>query len=64
MDQQQSKAIQRYRQKMHDAGFIRLGAMVSAELSALLIKERRPNECTGRVLERLILGESAPRPKS
>ncbi|WP_051534682.1 hypothetical protein [Deefgea rivuli] len=58
-----SERIKRYRQRMKQKGFVNIGAMVSSELYALLANERQPNECTGRVLERLILGASYKRPK-
>ncbi|WP_373974946.1 hypothetical protein NT239_15130 [Chitinibacter sp. SCUT-21] len=58
-----SERIKRYRQRMKQKGFVNIGAMISSELHELLIKERQPFECTGRLLERLILGTSSKRTK-
>ena len=49
--------------RMKKAGFRRLSVWVSAELSAALNAEREQGECTGRTLERLVLGQAAKRPK-
>lgn len=57
-----AERLARYRRKMEDAGFRRLSFYVSAELDALLRRERQPYECGGRTLERLLLGEAAKRP--
>ena len=33
------------------------------ELAELIARERKPSECGGRTLERLLLGEAKPRPQ-
>lgn len=48
--------------RMKNAGFRRISVWVSAELAQKLAKERKPAECGGRTLERLLLGEAAKRP--
>lgn len=57
-----AQRLAKYRAKMDAAGFKRLSFYVSAELEALLRRERQPSECGGRTLERLLLGEAAKRP--
>lgn len=57
-----AQRLAKYRAKMDAAGFKRLSFYVSAELDALLRRERQPSECGGRTLERLLLGEAAKRP--
>lgn len=51
-----------YKRRMKKAGFRRISVWVSDELAATLREERKSNECGGRTLERLLLGESAKRP--
>lgn len=51
-----------YKRRMKKAGFRRISVWVSDELAAALREERKPHECGGRTLERLLLGESAKRP--
>jgi len=58
-----AERLAKYREKMKAAGFKRLSFYVSGELAEYLEAERQPHECGGRVLERLLLGESAPRPE-
>ena len=55
--------LKRYRVKMTDNGFKRLSFYAAPELVELIAKERKPSECGGRVLERLLLGEAKPRPE-
>ena len=55
--------LKRYREKMAANGFKRLSFYAAPELVELIAKERKPSECGGRVLERLLLGEAKPRPE-
>ena len=55
--------LQRYREKMAANGFKRLSFYAAPELVELIAKERKPSECGGRTLERLLLGEAKPRPE-
>jgi len=57
-----AERLEKYRKTMEAQGFRRISFYGCAELDALLRKERQPNECTGRTLERLLLGKAAPRP--
>lgn len=57
-----SERLKKYKDKMNDAGFKRLSVYVCADMVALLQRERKPYECGGRTLERLLLGEAARRP--
>ena len=50
-----------YKRRMKKAGFRRISIWVSGELAQKLAKDRHPQECGGRTLERL-LGEAAKRP--
>lgn len=52
-----------HKRRMKKAGFRRLSVWVSAELDQKLTREREQGECTGRTLERLLLGEAAKRPR-
>ena len=56
-----NERVKRYKERMKGAGFRRLDAWVTAELYARLESERKPWECYGRVLERLLAGKSAER---
>ncbi len=51
-----------YKRKMKQAGFKRLSVYVHPELAAFLARVRKSNECGGRTLERLLLGEARERP--
>lgn len=51
-----------HKRRMKNAGFRRISVWVSGELAEKLAKERKPQECGGRTLERLLLGEAAKRP--
>lgn len=53
--------VSRYKARMRAAGFRRLDAWVMPELYARLEAERKPWECYGRVLERLIMGKNPRR---
>lgn len=55
--------LRRYRAKMTAAGFKRLSFYAAPELAELIARERKPSECGGRTLERLLLGEAKPRPQ-
>lgn len=57
-----NERVKRYKERMKAAGFRRLDAWVTPELFARLERERQSWECYGRVLERLLLGESVARP--
>lgn len=56
-----NERVKRYKGRMRAAGFRRLDAWVTPELFARLGAERKPWECYGRVLERLVLGGSVRR---
>ena len=56
------KALAAYRERMRAAGFKRLYCEIHPDLVAFLAANQRPNECQGRCLERLLLGEARPRP--
>lgn len=56
-----NERVKRYKGRMRAAGFRRLDAWIAPELFARLEAERKPWECYGRVLERLVLGRSASR---
>ena len=58
-----AERLKRYRVKMTDNGFKRLSFYAAPELVELIAKERKPSECGGRTLERLLLGEAKPRPE-
>jgi hypothetical protein len=58
-----SERLETYKRKMRAEGFKRLSLWVCPELGAMLTAERRPGDCGGRVLERLLLGAAKPRPK-
>jgi hypothetical protein len=51
-----------YKAKMKQEGFKRLSVYVHPELAIYLKKKRKPQECQGRTLERLLLGEARKRP--
>jgi hypothetical protein len=59
---QYPKALEAHRARMRAAGFKRLSCEIHPDLSELIERERRPGECQGRCLERLLLGEARPRP--
>ena len=63
MKSKTAQRLAKYRAKMQAAGFERMSFYGCPELVALLHKERQPSECYGRTLERLLLGQAAPRPE-
>lgn len=56
-----AERIKRYKQRMTEKQFKRLSIWVHPELLALIMAERCSNECYGRTLERLLLGEAHKR---
>lgn len=50
-----AERLKKYKTKMQEAGFKRLMVYVHPDLAKLLAKKRRPSECGGRTLERLLL---------
>jgi hypothetical protein len=63
MASKNSERLAKHKRKMQAEGFKRLSLWVCPELAAILTDERRPGECGGRVLERVLLGAAKPRPK-
>jgi len=57
-----AELLELHKVRMKNAGFCRMSAWVSDTLRDKLAEERRQGECTGRTLERLLLGEAAKRP--
>ncbi len=57
-----AKRLAEYRARLKAAGFIRISAFISPELHQHIEDNRRQGDCTGRILEREILGEFRPRP--
>lgn len=55
-------ALNRHKSRMCAAGFRRLNVWCHPDLVAALAQQRKPKECTGRTIERLILGEARKRP--
>lgn len=55
--------LARYKERLQAAEFKRLSFWVCSDLAALLAAERRQGECTGRTVERLLLGAAATRPE-
>ncbi|CAG9163862.1 hypothetical protein [Cupriavidus pinatubonensis] len=58
-----AERLQAYKGRLHKAGFKRVSVWVCPELAELLANERKPQECGGRTLERLLLGQARPRPE-
>jgi hypothetical protein len=54
--------LKTYKKRMKQSGFKRLSVWVHPDLAAKLTAECGQGECTGRTLERLILGEAKKRP--
>lgn len=54
--------LKRYKARMKGEGFKRLSVWVHPDLANQLASERKQGECTGRTLERLVLGEARKRP--
>lgn len=63
MASKNAERLKRYKARLRAAGFKRLSFWVCADLAERLAAERKPRECGGRVLERLLLGEVAMRPE-
>lgn len=63
MASKNSERLERHKRRLRAHGFERLSLWICPKLAAMLADERRPGECGGRVLERLLLGEVEPRPK-
>jgi hypothetical protein len=57
-----AERLKRYKTRMKREGFKRLSIWVHPELAARLVAERGCGECTGRTLERLLLGQAKKRP--
>jgi len=57
-----ARRLAAYRERLTEAGFKRISAYVSADLVALLQRQKVKGECLGRTLERLLLGCAAVRP--
>ena len=51
-----------YKVRMKQSGFKRLSIYVHPDLVEFLNRARKSNECGGRTLERLLLGEARKRP--
>lgn len=62
MPSKNAERLDKYKGKMRAAGYKRLSVWVCPELAAMLEAERKSYECSGRVLERLLLGEAGKRP--
>jgi hypothetical protein len=52
-----------HKRRMREVGFVRLNLWVHPDLQAEIARLRRPGECRGRTLERLILGAARNRPE-
>jgi hypothetical protein len=59
-----AERLKKYKTKMAVGGFKRLSIWTHPDLIAFLGAKRKPYECYGRTLERLLLGEDRPRPKA
>jgi hypothetical protein len=57
-----AERLRTYRAKMDAAGFKRLSIYAHPDLIAFLKRVRKPTECGGRTLERLLLGTARARP--
>lgn len=57
-----AERLARHKLRLQEAGFKRLSFWVCSDLAVSLSAERRPGECGGRTLERLLLGRAAERP--
>lgn len=58
-----AERLKAHKVRMRAAGFELISAWVCPELATLLRATRRPGECRGRTLERMILGQAKPRPE-
>lgn len=57
-----AERLRTYKAKMKKAGFKRLSIYVHPDFAVFLERERKSNECGGRTLERLLLGQARKRP--
>lgn len=57
-----ARRLSAYQKRLTAAGFKRISAYVSTDLVVLLQRQKVKGECTGRTLERLLLGRVAVRP--
>lgn len=57
-----AQRLKAYKDRMAKAGFKRLSIWVHPDLVSFLDTNRKNYECTGRELERLLLGEAKKRP--
>lgn len=64
MSSTNAERLRAYKAKMKEAGFRRLSVYVHPDLAEYLERERAGNECGGRALERLLLGEARKRPRT
>lgn len=62
MPSKNAERLAEYKKRMRAAGFKRLSVWVCPELARMLATERKPHECGGRALERLLLGQACKRP--
>jgi len=63
MASKNSERLAAHKCKLQADGFKRLSVWICPELAVILTAERRPGDCGGRVLERLLLGAAKSRPK-
>ena len=63
MASKNSERLEAHKRRMRAEGFKRLSLWVCPEVEAVLAAEKRPGECGGRALERMLLGAAKPRPK-
>ncbi len=64
MNTTNAERLRAYKARMKEAGFKRLSVYVHPDLATYLEQERKSNECGGRALERLLLGEARKRPRT
>jgi hypothetical protein len=57
-----AERLAKHKRNLQAEGFKRLSVWIAPDLANRLDTERRPGECGGRVLERLLLGKASPRP--
>ena len=58
-----AQRLKAYKARMAQAGFKRLSIWVHPDLVSFLDTNRKSYECSGRELERLLLGEAKKRPR-
>ncbi|MEM5427211.1 hypothetical protein [Cupriavidus oxalaticus] len=59
-----AERLEAHKARLRKAGFKRLNIWVCQELAQLLADAREPQECCGRTLERLLLGQAKQRPQN